>query len=357
MKRSDRRRSRRWEIQLGTIVGIPVSLHLTFLLLLAFVMVADSARGGPGALIGGAWLIALFACVVVHELSHSLVARRKGVTVRSILLLPIGGVSQMDRIPEYWKDELEIAAAGPLASFAIAVVSGAAALATGSQLVPIDIYGGGVLARLAWLNVLLGLFNLLPAFPLDGGRVLRAALERRHDRGTSTRVAANVGRAFAAAMVLVGLLWDFDLILILIGAFIWMGATAEERFTANHIRLRGLTVRNFMRAHVATVDASEASSRLDSSWTGPYIVTRNGSYLGLVSGGDLRHLDPGTRVGDLVDAEAPTLSPWDDLGDRALDLLVGSGYPALAVVEGGAVVGALVASDVASWLTAHSTSH
>ena len=350
MPASRRRQPLGWSFPIGKIAGIRVSVHLSFLVLVALVVIADAQPGGMGIGDGLIWLAAIFACVVVHELAHSLVARSKGAVVHAIVLLPIGGVSQIEKIPEFWQDELAVAAAGPLASLGLAVLAGSGSILTGGHLLPVNLYGGGLLARLAWINLLLGGFNLLPAFPLDGGRVLRAMLERQHDVVSATRRAAQLGRALGAVMVVVGLYWD--LWLVVIGVFVYVAATQEERSVLVHRRLRDWEVGQFMRSPVTTVDARQPAQVLSRWRTGPQVVTLDGSYYGMVDYATV-HLAGGSQtVADVTDREAPTLEPHEDLGRSALDRLLGSGYRVLAVVDGTQVVGVLVADDLGTWLDA-----
>lgn len=214
----------RGSIRIGRIAGIDVLVHWSFLILLVIVAATASSSG---ALVWAAvWIIAIFGSVLVHELAHSLVARARGAVVLDILLLPIGGLSQISEMPESPRDELAIAVVGPLASLALALVFFLGGLTVHVALWPPTIMSGPWVARLAWLNALLGTFNLLPALPMDGGRVLRAALARRHGRAAATAEAAGVARIMAVAMVVVGFL--YDIWLVLIGLFVLLGANAEE---------------------------------------------------------------------------------------------------------------------------------
>ena len=172
------------------MAGVDIRIHATFLLLVALVALGSTAPEGPGLVASLVWLAAIFTCVVVHELAHSLVARRNGIPIVEIELLPIGGVSKMERSPEDPRVELRIAAAGPAASVALGAVFAGIALLAGVPMWPPTLYGGGFLARLSWVNLLLAGFNLAPALPLDGGRVLRALLEQKTDRQRATHVAA-----------------------------------------------------------------------------------------------------------------------------------------------------------------------
>ncbi|MBK5289665.1 MAG: site-2 protease family protein [Acidimicrobiia bacterium] len=230
---------------IARVAGIEVRVHLSFLVLVALFAAAAPEPGVANALLSVTWLLVIFACVIVHEFAHSLVARTRGVDVHEILLLPLGGVSKMERLPERPRDEFAIAIVGPLASFAIAAMAGALCIVTGHSLVPVDLIDGAWLARITWLNLILGAFNLIPAFPLDGGRVFRSLLERNQTLEAATRTATRVGHAFAVALMVIG--FFFDLWLMLIGAFIYFGASAEQAATIVHIRLEGHHVADAMR--------------------------------------------------------------------------------------------------------------
>ena len=212
--------------RIGRIDGITIRVHWTFLLLVALVVVGNAPAGVGTVVRGVVWIVALFASVVAHELAHSIVARRRGADVQGILLLPIGGLSQLDEMPEDPRDEAAIAAAGPAASIAAGFGFLAVGLVMSSQVWPPTLLAGSWLARLGWLNLVLGAFNLLPALPMDGGRLLRAVLARHRDRAEATHLAGGVARALAAVMIVVGI--GYDLWLVLIGVFVWVAASAEE---------------------------------------------------------------------------------------------------------------------------------
>lgn len=268
-------RGRRASFPVARIAGIEIRVHLTFLLLLALFAWAGPAAGMGTAWQAVAWVILVFVCVLGHELAHSLVARRRGGDVHEILLFPLGGVSKLEHLPERPADELAIALAGPLASVAMALGAGLLALATRRPLLPVDLVTGAWLTRLAWLNLLLAAFNLIPAFPLDGGRVYRALLERTMDLESATRRATRVGHGFAIALMILGFLlnpW-----LLFIGVFVYFGASAEEAATIVHVRLRGHRVREVMRTDVdrltpaVTIDG--ATSAPDDLLTDELVVT------------------------------------------------------------------------------------
>lgn len=302
-------RPHRWSFVVARIVSIDIRVHVSFLLLVVLFAVAAPEPGAIGVVRSALWLLAIFASVVVHELAHCLVARARGAEVHEILLFPLGGISKLERLPEAPRDEFAVAIAGPLTSFGLGAAAAVLCLATGRDLIPIDLVAGPWLGRVAWLNLILGAFNLLPAFPLDGGRVLRSVLERHRDLLSATRIAARTGRALAVLLVVVGVL--FDPWLMLIGLFVYFGASAEEAATVVHVRLRGHRVREVMRGGDARLGAPEVGStetidadapldvdvvaRLQDAG-GVLTVTESGRALG-----ELRLED----VGRLVDAAPP----------------------------------------------------
>lgn len=227
----------RWSWKLGTISGIDTRVHATFLLLLAWVGISTWMSGGSGlAVVGGLlFTLAVFGSVLLHEFGHALTARRFGIGTRGITLLPIGGVAELEGSPRSPREELWVALAGPAVNVVLAVVFGAVALSLGA------LGGGTVLilvaeftGTLALANVLIGAFNLLPAFPMDGGRVLRALLERRRGRLVATETAAKIGKGFAIAFGTLGLLTNP--VLMLVAPFVWFAADRELRAVREHAR-------------------------------------------------------------------------------------------------------------------------
>jgi Zn-dependent protease len=210
--------------------GVAIRIHWTFLFVVMAIVTVDQPHGWRTVAAGLTWIFALFASVVAHELAHCIVARRRGAVVFGILLLPIGGLSQLDRIPDKPADELAMAGVGPLTSLGLGFVLLVAGVVVGLRVWPPSLWAGPWLARLGWMNLLLGAFNLAPALPMDGGRVLRALLERRFNRVEATRLAVKVARVIAYAMIVIGI--AYDLWLFLIGLFVLVGANVEERDTA-----------------------------------------------------------------------------------------------------------------------------
>ncbi len=242
------------------------------------------------------WLVALFACVVAHELGHSLVARRNGIETVEIELLPIGGVSKLARNPEDPRVELRIAIAGPIVSVVLGVVFAFAALAAGVEMWPPTLYGGGFVARLAWVNLLLAGFNLLPALPLDGGRVLRAMLEQHTGRERATRLAARVARGVAIAMIAVGFV--LNVWLVLIGAFVYFASSAEEKAATIHERVKDRHVSDVMIQNPICVPPDTPVAQLlgvmsTTAQRDFPVVAADGAYVGLLRAGVLLHAAAG----------------------------------------------------------------
>jgi Zn-dependent protease len=219
-------RKDRWSWHLGRILGIPTRIHASFALVLLWVGVSAwrSAQSGYAVLFGLGFVLAIFACVLLHEFGHALVARRFGIETRRITLLPIGGVAELERSPEEPRAELWIAAAGPAVNLVIAAVLGAVGWATGA------FAGAGlvnvVFTGLIWANLMLALFNLIPAFPMDGGRVFRAWAAGRWGRLRATQIAAKLGRWLAVGFGAWGL-FGGNPVLALIAVFVWFAAGRE----------------------------------------------------------------------------------------------------------------------------------
>ncbi len=218
---------------IGRIAGVDLKVHVTFFLLLIWVGYRDWTYGGPAAAaFSVALVLAIFGCVVLHEFGHVLMARRFGIPTRDVVLLPIGGVARLAYFPNKPRQELLIALAGPAVTLAIAIVlyaflevSSAGPMGIGSMMT----FGGGFLNSLLVVNVYILLFNLIPAFPMDGGRVLRATLASRMGMVRGTRIAASVGKGIA---VLFGLYAMFggrstNWFLLMIALFVFMAASGE----------------------------------------------------------------------------------------------------------------------------------
>lgn len=300
-------------------------LHWTFLVLVGLVafgifQVSGDLRGTAYAV---GMFLGIFMFVLVHELAHVATARRFGVKTKSITLHPLGGISMMESIPENPKQEALVAVAGPLVNVVAAVLlvpvvihfHGASSLWQPRLL---DLSEPTLFLDLFWLNIIMGAFNLLPAFPLDGGRVMRASLATRMPYPRATRIAANMGRLFGIFLALVGIVYNFWFILI--GIFIYFGAAAEERMAMTMSLFEGATVREAMSADFYTVRPDvTAPELLDMRYQTGQLdvpVVENERYLGMIDReritNELHHSKE--TAADLMDEDAPTLEADEDLG-------------------------------------------
>lgn len=212
----------KWSWKLGRFAGIDAYVHASFLLLVGWAAWAAYAGAGTGlaALLGVVFLLGVFGSVLLHEFGHALTARHFGIRTRRIDLLPIGGVAQLEDEPKSAQEELAIALAGPAVNF---IIAGSLFTVTGALGLPTF----GLLGSLMIANLSLGLFNLLPAFPMDGGRALRAVLATRMSPHEATRIAVNVGQIAAIAMGIIGLFTNW--MLMLVAVFVYLAAGAEGR--------------------------------------------------------------------------------------------------------------------------------
>lgn len=283
----------RWSWRIGSLAGIELRIHATFLLLVAWVGAAHwaSGRSLEAVLEGVLFILALFACVVLHELGHAMAARQFGIPTRDITLLPIGGVARLDRMPEKPEQELWVAVAGPLVNVAIA--AGLFVWLTVSHawapLGELHVASGPLLARLMVANVTLVVFNLIPAFPMDGGRVLRALLAKRLDYVRATQVAAGIGQGVAFGFGLLGLF--FNPLLMFIALFVWIGASQEASATQMKAALAGTPVQtammtDFLQLSPGDTLADAARMVLQGSQQ-DFPVVEQGEVVGILTRADL----------------------------------------------------------------------
>ena len=288
----------KYSFKIGSAWGIPIELHLTFILL----MVAVFFLSLPSLYLFY-FILFLFVFVVLHELAHSVVARRFKIKVRKIVLYPIGGVSEIEEIPENPTIEWRMAIAGPLTSFLIG-----AALFGLSYIVPIEVsqsqttsITGNFILDLAVMNVFLGAFNLIPAFPMDGGRVFRALLAERMKYSDATKNAAFIGRLLGIIMAIAGiLLFNYSgFILIIIGIFIYIGATEETEQTVVATTIARVRVKDVMYPEAATATPETTlSDALEVMFKARYhdvLVEKEGTLQGIVTWNEIMKIKPEQR--------------------------------------------------------------
>lgn len=355
-------------VKIGRIFGIPIYLHITFLLILPlFAWIFSVQKGevlgipiGFGNLetsdvvryaFGTGAAVIFFVTVVAHELSHSYLAMRYGVRIKSITLMLFGGMASLEEVPKEPRREWRMSFAGPLSSLLIGGASYGSMLVV--ALIPSDsVLVEGVvilLGLIAFYNVLLALFNLIPAFPMDGGRLLRSYYASRMSYLDATRKAARVGRYFAIGMGITGIFINFWLILI--AFFVYIGASEEERATIISESLSGMKVRQLMTAKVEVVHPNvSAQQLLDMMLTTrhmgfPVVDT---SLVGIVTLSDVQKVPkeqlPLTPVRSIMTSPVVTVDPEMDAA-KALRLMTGKSIGRLIVVEGGSIVGIVTKKD------------
>lgn len=349
--------------KIGRAFGIDIKVHWTFFLLLIFFAFLGFQEAGSvvGALITTAVIVALFFCVLLHELGHSLVAQRLGIEIPDITLLPIGGLARLKRLPDKPWDEVKIAVAGPLVNVILAPIFFGLAFLVGVNLSdfpqPITAQQslGGVLFYLGVLNVVLVLFNLIPAFPMDGGRVLRGLLATRLGPVQATDISAAIGQLFAVAFFLLG--FFSNPLLILIGVFIFFGANGEREIVRQREMMRGLNVSDVMgtKRRTETVTPYHNFGQVLDAVIHGYqedfpVVDEDEKLVGMITRTEIlaaaHSPDRYGSVRDLMKTDVPTISPDADLFKDGYRILQESGLRALPVVKNGDLVGMLTTDDV-----------
>jgi Zn-dependent protease/CBS domain-containing protein len=279
----------KYSLSLGRVAGIQVFVHWTFLILIGYIVYSNlkQGMGTIDILWSILFILTLFACVTLHELGHALAARRYNIKTANITLLPIGGVAQLESMPEKPKEELVVALAGPMVNVIIA-----------GLLFPLLSLSGGLddldvtrfshhnfLPSLMVVNIWLAVFNMIPAFPMDGGRVLRALLSFKFERHVATRIAASIGQLLAIGFVFVG--FFSNPFLIFIGVFIFLGAQGEAQYAQARSLLSGYTVANAVMKQVPTLKPTDtieyASDQLLASQNKNFLVVNDASVLGTLS--------------------------------------------------------------------------
>jgi len=352
----------RWSVPIGRVFGITLRLHVTFLIFLAFIGYGGLVEEGWG---GAAWAVALFssifACIGLHELGHSVVAQQLGVQVKSITLLPIGGVAALRNIPENPWHEIAITLAGPMVNAGIAA---ALLPVTGLPthilfvVMPRDIHE--FLLNLAQANITLFLFNFIPAFPMDGGRLLRAMLALVLPYRRATAIAATVGQGLAILFILAGLKFSFWLVII--GMFIFMGAEGEERVVRMRSLLHDLDVEEVMSPDFVVLrpntSVGEGLRMVYQTGQDDFPVMDGDRLVGLVSRAAM--VETANKIGaeivvaEVMDADMPVVSPQDKVA-RVYEEMMSDGRTSFAVVDGGRVVGLLGPENVSRYLLVQSS--
>ena len=349
----------RWSLTIGRFGGTAVKIHVTFLLLLAWIGFSAWQQGGPASARDSlVFIILLFVCVVLHEFGHILVARRYGIQAPEVTLLPIGGVASLQSMPEKPSQEFAIAIAGPAVNFVIAIVL---LLLVGSfnsaDLARLDDPRVSLVARLADANLFLAVFNLIPAFPMDGGRVLRALLAMKLDRPRATRIAVSIGQAFAFLLGFLGLFGNP--LLIFVAIFVYVAAAGEAQMTAIHESARGLAIGQAMETRFASLAAdarlADAVDALLATAQHEFpVVDAVNKPISLVTREDifaaLKNQDRDAAVAGFMRAPIETLRAEAPL-DATVDSFLQQEAPAVCVVDrDGGLVGVLGRQNLAEMM-------
>jgi len=349
-----------WSINIGSIAGTAIRIHFTFLMFLAWIVIATWAQGGSAAALDGlAFMLLVFACVLAHEFGHIFAARAFGVETPDVTLLPIGGVARLARIPEKPSEEFLVAIAGPLVNVAIAivlvVVFGAAV--SEKSLVTLDSAHVAMTDRLAAVNIFLVLFNMIPAFPMDGGRVLRALLALRLGHVRATEIAATIGQLTAFGLGFIGLFWNPMLIFIAI--FVYLAAASESQLVAIRAMSRDVPVAAAMMTEFSTLTPEEhidtaVETLLRTSQSEFPVIDAGHRLVGLLGRHDmiraLKELGPDARVAAAMATGIPTIGHRRCL-EEAFRLLQEKSVPAVGVTDTlGRLVGLITSETVGEML-------
>ncbi len=340
-----------WSIRIGRFADIDVFIHWTFWIIIGWIFLLHF-RGGQSiedGLRGIVFILALFLCVVLHEFGHALTARRYGIRTRDITLYPIGGVASLEGMPDKPAQELAVAAAGPLVNAAIAIILGIYLTASG-QFAEIAASDPNTLSDIPFVfglfaaNLMLFTFNLIPAFPMDGGRILRAVLSFKLNKVKATQIAAGIGQVLAILFVFLGFFFNFWLVFI--GLFIYLGAGREAAFEKARGLLSGLAVRDALMQTYTILspddDLGHAVDSLLDSQESDFLVAERGRPVGILSkNGIIKGLSEQGRhshVSEFMNRDFLVVAPDMKLEDL-LQTVAASGQTIAVVSDGHSVVG------------------
>ena len=350
-----------WSKNIGSIAGTKVRIHITFLMFLVWIFAAGWASGGPEAAMASlVFMVLLFACVLAHEFGHIFTARAFGVATPDVILLPIGGVARLERIPEKPSEEFLIAIAGPAVNVAIALVLmvGMRAHLDAQSLAAVESTSVSLVDRLAEVNLFLALFNLIPAFPMDGGRVLRALLATRLGYVRATEVAATIGQWCAFGLGFLGLF--YNPLLIFIAFFVYLAASSEAQLVSLRAMSRDVPVSAAMMTEFATLTPDEhidgaVQTLLRTSQSEFPVVDADHRLVGLLGRGQiiraLKELGPDATVAAVDGRRTSRPSTAGHRLDEAFRLLQEKSAPAVGVVDAaGRLVGLITSETVGQML-------
>jgi len=349
----------KWQWKLGRFAGIDVYVHATFLLLIGWVGYDywSKFQDWSRVFIGILFILALFVCVVLHEYGHALTARKYGIKTRDITLYPIGGVARLERMPDRPIEELWVALAGPAVNVVIAGILFLYLVLTNSlsPITSMSLAGGSLLERLMTVNVFLAVFNLIPAFPMDGGRVLRALLALKLEYVQATQIAATIGQGIALLFGFIGLFTNS--FLLFIALFVWIGAAQEASTVQVRHSLGGIPITRAMQTDFQTLVPSDTLARVVelilAGSQQDFPVMENGRVIGILDRDTfisaLSKNGQNTPVSEVMHRNVPEIDSHD-MVETALTRLQESGSKTLPVMHGDRLVGLITSENITEFL-------
>jgi Zn-dependent protease len=353
----------KWSWKIGEYAGIGVYVHATFLLVILWVVSLHWGQDVAAIIEGVAFVLSIFGCVVLHEFGHALAAKRYGIQTRDITLLPIGGVARLERMPEDPKQELVVAIAGPAVNVVIAAILYAALAIFGrvdlperfARFEPFYLGAGSFMHNLMTVNIFLVLFNMIPAFPMDGGRVLRGLLATRMDYVRATNIAANVGQFLAFVFGFIGLF--YNPFLVFIALFVYIGAAQEAGMVQMKAALGGIPIERAMLTHFHSLSPGDPLQRaIDLTLGGSqrdFPVLDDGRVVGLLSQEDLvkslQQSPASNPVASAMRTEYQQCEPGDML-ESVFMRIREDGAHTVPVIRRGQLVGLLTMENIGEML-------
>ena len=351
----------KWSLYLGRYFGIKVFIHWTFIILVGWIVMTSLSAGQDLATMGWniAFVLVLFLCITLHEFGHALVAKKFNFSTKDITLLPIGGLARLEAIPENPKQELWVAIAGPLVNLAITgllliILYATESIPESGEFTAIN--PGNFLFGLMVANFILAVFNLIPAFPMDGGRIFRALLSFKYSRNAATKMAAALGQLLAIIFVFSGLF--YNPFLILIGIFIYLGAHAESVYVQYKSVLKGHTVSEIIMHQYFDLQVdntlAEAVDKLLDSNAREFLVLNNGVVAGTLSRNDiikaLNEREDGILVKDIMNREVEILGPDTSLEEIYQRKQQEKRPKLMPVIEGSKILGVLDLENIMEFI-------
>ncbi|MBN2013257.1 site-2 protease family protein [candidate division KSB1 bacterium] len=352
----------KWSLKLGTYRGIPVYIHATFVLIILWVALSHWLQSRDLATManGIIFVLLIFSFVVMHEFGHALMAQKYGIKTRDITLLPIGGVARLEKMPDEPKQELLVALAGPAVNVALAGIFFVVLSFTSGfePLQTLTVTGGNLLERLMIVNIFLVAFNLLPAFPMDGGRVLRALLAMKIEYSRATQIAATIGQGMALLFGFFGIFGNP--FLLFIAFFVWIGAAQEAQMAKVRYVFDGIPVRNAMITDYQTLSPDDTLSRaIELILAGSqqdFPVTVNGEIVGVLERKQLMRAlaqhGQQTTVREVMETEFQTADASDML-QSAMARLQSCNCQIMPVISRGNLAGILNMENVGEFMMIH----